>query len=39
MTAAVVTGVDLPVGLGAMTAGILAGALTTLLVSLILQRR
>jgi hypothetical protein len=37
MTAVVVTGVDLPVG-WAMTVGVLAGALTTFLVTLILER-
>jgi hypothetical protein len=38
MTAAVVTGLDLPLG-WATTVAVLAGAATTFLVSLILQRR
>lgn len=38
MTAAVVTGVDLPIE-WATTIGVLAGAATTFLVTLILQRR
>ena len=38
MTAAVVTGVDLPLE-WATTVAVLAGAATTFLVSLILQRR
>jgi len=38
MTAAVVTGVDLPLG-WAMTIAVLAGAATTFVVTLFLQRR
>ena len=38
VTAAVVTGVDLPIG-WATTIAVLAGAATTFVVSLILQRR